>query len=80
MCERAVEDEPETLEFVPDHVKSLGMCEKVVEERPYCGMSQIILSRRRCMKNCFEEDPYYLIHFPDWFVTPQQIGLWHDSE
>ena len=31
MCEKAVEDKPEALEFVPDHFKSLGMCERAVE-------------------------------------------------
>ena len=81
MCEKAVEDEPETLEFVPDHFKSLGMCEKVVEERPY--LLQCVpdhLKSQEMYEKLFEEDPYSLIHFPDWFVTPQQIGLWRDSK
>ena len=34
MCERAIEDEPETLEFVPDHFKAQEMCDKAVEEDP----------------------------------------------
>ena len=34
MCERAIEDEPETLEFVPDHFKAQEMCNKAVEEDP----------------------------------------------
>ena len=28
MCERADEDDPDTLRFVPDHFKTQGMCEK----------------------------------------------------
>ena len=51
MCERAVEDEPETLEFVPDHFKAQEICDKAVEEDP-------------CV--------------PDWFVTHQQVKIWHD--
>ena len=34
MCERAVEDEPETLKFVPDHFKAQEICDKAVEEDP----------------------------------------------
>ena len=32
MCERAVEDDPGTLEFVPDHDKTQGMCDKAVRD------------------------------------------------
>ena len=34
MCERVVEDEPETIEFVPDNLKSKTMCKRAVEEFP----------------------------------------------
>ena len=34
MCERAVEDDPDTLRFVPDHFKK-SMCEKEVKKNPY---------------------------------------------
>ena len=34
MRERVVKDEPETLEFVPDHFKAQEMCDKEVEEDP----------------------------------------------
>ena len=51
MCEKAVEDEPEALELVPDHVKSLEICAKEVEKcNGYWNLSQIILRRRRCVK------------------------------
>ena len=32
MCEKAVEVEPQALEFVPDHFKALGMCENSVKD------------------------------------------------
>ena len=35
MCEKAVENEPDTLKFVPDHFKAKGMCDQAVKEDPY---------------------------------------------
>ena len=35
MFEKFVEDEPETLEFIPDHLKTQEMCERAVEDDPY---------------------------------------------
>ena len=35
MFEKFVEDEPETLEFIPDHFKTQEMCERAVEDDPY---------------------------------------------
>ena len=34
-CEKAVEKEPCTLQFVPDHLKVWEMCEKAVEKYPW---------------------------------------------
>ena len=35
MCERAVEDDPNTLEFVPDRFKTQKMCNEAVYREPY---------------------------------------------
>ena len=35
LCKKAVEDEPETLEYVPDHFKTQEMCIKALEENPW---------------------------------------------
>ena len=35
MCERVVEDEPYTLKFVPDHLKTQEMCDEAVGMDPY---------------------------------------------
>ena len=32
MCEKAVEDDPETLEFAPDYFKTQKMCNKAVRD------------------------------------------------
>ena len=34
MCERAVENEPYNLKFVPDHFKMQGICDKAVTDDP----------------------------------------------
>ena len=55
MCE-PIEDEPETLEFVPDHFKTQEICDEAVKE-----------------------DSWELEFVLDWFVTHQQIKIWHDD-
>ena len=35
MCDEAIEDKPEALEFVPDCYKTQKMCEKAVEKDPW---------------------------------------------
>ena len=35
MCERAAEDEPDTLEFIPDHLKTQDMCGEAVNIGPW---------------------------------------------
>ena len=34
ICEKAIEDEPYSLRFVPDHFKTQGMCEIATEKFP----------------------------------------------
>ena len=34
MCEKAVEDNPSSLAYVPDHSKTKRMCEGAVEDDP----------------------------------------------
>ena len=45
-----------SLAYVPDHLKTQDMCDKIVEESPWS-----------------------LEYVPNWFVTQQQIKLWHDN-
>ena len=35
MCEKAVEDEPETLRYIQDHFKTAEICKKAVRREPY---------------------------------------------
>ena len=51
MCERALEDEPDSLEFVPDNLKTKTMCERAVEE--FLGALQLIsdhFKHKKCVK------------------------------
>ena len=51
MCERALEDEPDSLEFVPDNLKTKTMCERAVEE--FLGALQLISDHfihKKCVK------------------------------
>ena len=35
MCKRAVKDDPKTLQYVPDHLKTQEMCDKTVGIDPW---------------------------------------------
>ena len=35
MCEKAIEDGPQTLEYVPDHLKTEKICMEAVHTKPY---------------------------------------------
>ena len=60
MCERAAEDHPNTLEFVPDHLKSQEMCNKAVEEEDQCQLCNVpdhFKTQEMC-DAAVNEDPY----------------------
>ena len=70
MGERAIEDEPETLEYVPNHFKTQTMCERAVENEPYS--LKFVPDHFKAQEICdkaVEEDLYSLQYVPDWFVT-----------
>ena len=46
MCNKAVEKDPCSLEFVPDWFKTQGMCNKVVEKDLRSLIDQIVLKNR----------------------------------
>ena len=79
MCKRAVEDEPDTLEFVPNHLKTQEMCNKAVEECPY--MLEDVPFQFKTQKMCnavVMGDSLLLRYVSDWFVTQQQVKLRDD--
>ena len=48
MCKRAIEKEPETLEYVPDHLKTQETCERKVEEEPYTVVPDYFKMKKIC--------------------------------
>ena len=66
MCERAAEDHPDILEFVPDHLKSQEMCNKAVEEEGRCQLCNVpdhFKTQEMC-DAAVDEDPYTLKFVP----------------
>ena len=65
----------------PNHFKFLEMCENVVRKRSY--LLRYVVEHLKTKEMCekvVEEDPCELELVSDWFVTQEQIGLWHDSK
>ena len=81
MCNKAVQREPKTLEFIPDHFKTQEMCNKAVEENPW--IIRHVPDHFKTQKMCdmaVQRDPRTLEFIPDWFLTQQQIDIWHQDD
>ena len=80
MCERAVEDEPEALEYVPDNLKTHMMCEKAIENEPYNlkVVPDHFKTQRICDK-AVRDDSYSLQYVPDWFFTREGVAMWYNG-
>ena len=79
MCEIAVEDKAEALDYDPDHLETQQMCKKAVEEEPY-KLERVpdYFKMKKMRKRSVEKYPWALEYVPDWFVTCEQLNLWHD--
>ena len=81
MCNEAVEEDPYTLKLVPVHLRTYEMCERAVENDPYnLRFVPIHLKAQETCGKAVEKYLLTLIFVPDWFVTQQQIKLWHDED
>ena len=49
MCGRAVENEPPSLKFVPDHFKTQEMCNEAIEKVPWL-LYNVSVHLVRCVK------------------------------
>ena len=80
MCEKAVEDEPEILKYVPDYSKTEEVCKEAVRREPWSleYVPDCFKSAEMCYK-AVEKDLYLLEYIPDWFVRQEQIKLWGDD-
>ena len=86
MYEKAVEEDPRMMRYVPNDFKFQGMCEKTVEKYPWSleyvpdnlktqGMCNEVAQKIPVVQKI----PYLLKYVPDWFVTQQQIKIWHSG-
>ena len=79
MCNKAVEDESETLEFVPDSLKTKTICDRAIEEGPY--NLKFIPDHFKTQEICdkmVRGDQYSLQFVPDWLITKQQLKIMGD--
>ena len=68
MRKKAVEDEPETLEYVSDHFKTQEMCIKALEENPWkLRYVHDHLKTHGVCKKAIEREPSMLKYVPDQF-------------
>ena len=80
MCERAIEDELETLEYVPNHFKTQTMCESAFKNEPYSlKFVPDHFKRQEICDKAVRDDPYSLQHVPDWSVTKEWVCIWYDD-
>ena len=80
MCERVVENEPDTLKFLPDYLKAQWMCGRAIENESY--NLKFVLDCPKTQGMCDKAvtgDPYSLQHVPDWFVTRELVAMWYDD-
>ena len=80
MCNKAVEDEPETLEFVSDNLKTKTMCEATIEEGSY--NLKFVLDHFKTLEICnkaVREDPRTLLFVPNCVITREGIAICYDN-
>ena len=79
MCERAVEENQQLLEDIPDHFKTQKIFERAVCLVP--SFLQSIPDHLKTQEICDDavcRDLFFLQFIPDYFVTQQQLKIWHD--
>ena len=80
MCEKAVENELENLEFVPDQYKTQRMCERAIENESENLKFVPDYLKMQGLCEVVQKRPCLLEYLPDWFVTLQQLKIWHDDD
>ena len=80
MHEKAVEDEPEALEYVPNYFKIQKMCERAIEEGLYNlkFVPDCLKMQDMCYK-AVKDDSSSLQYVPNWFVTRKWVYMWYDD-
>ena len=81
MCNEAMRIEPYSLPFVPDCFKTQEICNKAIDIDSFVlwHILDNLKTQVMCVK-AGEAGLGLLAYVPDWFVTHQQIKVWHDDE
>ena len=80
-CIEAVEKHPWLLGSVPDHLKAQDMYNKEVDIKPHFLV--LVPDRLKTKEMCSKavcKHSWLLKYVPDWFVTQQQLKIWHDDD
>ena len=80
ICSEVIRNSPWALRFIPDHFKTHEMCNEAVGAHPWT--SEHVLDNLKRQEMCNEavrRGPWNLRHVSHWFVTQQQIKIWHDD-
>ena len=81
MCNKATEKVPWQIYFIPDHFWIQEMCNEIMHTMPEDAFHYIpdrLKTQEMCEKAVMD-DPSSLHFVPDWFVTQQQLKIWHDD-
>ena len=71
-------DNPAVFFFVPNYLKTQEVCIKAFEVYPWS--LEYVPDKLKAPKMCDDalwDDAFSLICVPNWFVTQQQLKIWH---
>ena len=80
MCIKSAEDEPETLEYILDHLKTEEMRKEAVRREPYAlpYVPNHFKTQKMCDK-AVKYDSSSLQFVPDWFVRTEWVYMWYND-
>ena len=80
MCIKSAEDEPETLEYILDHLKTEEMRKEAVRREPYAlpYVPNHFKTQKMCDK-AVKYDSSSLQFVPDWFVRTEWVFMWYND-
>ena len=81
MCNEAMYDNPAVFFLIPDRFKTREMCINAVEVDPwqFHDVPYHFKTQEMC-DGVVRDDPFSLQFVLDWFMTQQQVKLWHDND
>ena len=92
LCIKAVRRNPYALDCVPDNVKTQKTCIKAMRENSavFFLVPDRFKTQEMCndavdvdplsLRDVVQRDSYYLQFISHWFVTQEQLEIWHDDD